>query len=168
MILVFFLMYIMICMILWSSNWKFEDQWIIKPWSHGFDPRNCMISWSWSHGIRDLKFLDHGFSWSRGHDPGFSMIFTFWGFSQWSLNSDLLLTIYERSLKNFADKKILHSLHFTHSLHYEKMPITYAEFEPKNPILKKKRRLPARNLNQKHPLFEIWSWIFFRQKKFFA
>ena len=65
-------------LILWSSNLKFDDQWIKKPWSHGFDPRNCMISWSWSHKNRDLKFLDHGYSWSRGYDPRNCMISWSW------------------------------------------------------------------------------------------
>ena len=86
----FFLFLITNFLILWSSNLKFDDRWIKKPWSHDYDPRNGMISWSWSHENRDLKFLDHGYSWSRGHDPSFSMIFTFWGFSQWSLNSEFL------------------------------------------------------------------------------
>ena len=50
---------------------------------------------------------------------------------------------------------------------YKKMPITHAEFEPKNPKLKKKkRRLPARNLNQKHPLLKIEVGFFSDKKSF--
>ena len=48
----------------------------------------------------------------------------------------------------------------------KKTPITNSEFEPKNQKLKKKRRLPARNLNQKPPLLKIEVGFFSDKKSF--